>query len=270
MNTLSSTNPKQYDAKETPPEVYDIVVVLDESGSMETIGKEAEDSINNFFERQKVLNIKGSNVSLIKFNSIITEVFNDIPLEYVPKFEGFKPSNMTALYDAIGLTIKKKKEKGGNKVIFVILTDGLENSSKEYTTYQTIKNMITDMETHHGWKFVYLAANQDAFSVGSSYGINNCVNFDSTPSGFVKITREVSDGITRMRSGESKILDISKITSSSEPVEYNSFTPIVPKMRRYVSSEYTSEPGPERRLDFIRDTGVDISNVIKDELYRHW
>ncbi len=244
-------------------EVYDIVVVLDESGSMDTIGKEAEDSVNKFFDEQKSLNIKGTNVTLVKFNSVINEVFSDIPLEDVPKFENFKPSDMTALYDAIGLTMKKKKMKGGNKVIFVILTDGQENCSKEYTHLHTIKKMIKDMETNHGWKFVYLAANQDAFSVGASYGINNCANFDATPDGFLQMTREVSGGITRLRSGESKAVNVSITTAVSAPVENNKPTPMMaPRMRRY-----TSEASPATRRDFIRDTGVDIRSVVKDDLY---
>jgi hypothetical protein len=274
---MSSIEKIDYSTETSKPEattvdVYDIVVVLDESGSMISIGLEAQDCINNFFNEQKAMNIAGSKATLVKFNMTTNEVFSDIPLKDVPIFDSFRPNSMTALYDAIGKTIIKKK-LGSNKVIFVILTDGEENCSKEFTDGNMIKEMINDMQTNHGWKFVYLAANQDAFTVGAKYGINNCGNFDATPLGFVKMTREISTGISRMRSGDSKEIEIETKHSediNSVDIEPTSLPPLIPmtpintpRMRRHSIPSIPLMP-PESRQSFIRDTGVDV-DVIKDE-----
>lgn len=82
---------------------------------------------------------------------------------------------MTALMDAIGTTITKVEKYDGineknNKVLFVIITDGQENDSKEYTK-DTIKRMISDKQEKDGWEFVFLGANIDAASEAKSIGV---------------------------------------------------------------------------------------------------
>jgi hypothetical protein len=194
----------------------DIVIVLDESGSMASMGNEPQDSVNRTIDDQKALNIPGTKFTLIKFNSRVSIVYDDIPLEDVPKFEGYAPAEMTALYDAIGTAIDNKKSKGeGNydNVICVILTDGMENCSKDYvlkssTKKNSIQAMIKEMETKHSWQFVYAAANQDAFAVGATMGMATCCDYAPTQFGLQNMTREISGGIGRMRSGESATVDI--------------------------------------------------------------
>jgi hypothetical protein len=193
-----------------PINPIDIVYVLDESGSMMSMGNEPCDSMNRTVEDQKALNIPGTKFSLVKFNNSVTVVHDDVPLEDVPKFTDYSPKNMTALYDAIGTAIENKKSKGEGRydnVICVILTDGLENCSKEYTL-NSIKMMIKEMENKHSWKFVYAAANQDAFSVGATMGVSNCVDYEPTQCGLAFMSREISGGIAKMRSGESASVDI--------------------------------------------------------------
>lgn len=179
----------------------DIIFIIDESGSMEDMGKEPIDCINSFVSDQKKIDDK-SKFTLYKFNTKTTLVFDDIPLSSVPIFDDYTPSNMTALYDAIGIAISNKKlSKDYKNVICAILTDGEENSSMEYTS-ELIKKMIKEMEIEHNWKFIFMGANQNAFISGRKFGVKKCINFQATPLGLNTVTRELSIQISAMRSGE--------------------------------------------------------------------
>ena len=99
------------------------------------------------------------------------------------------PQNTTALLDATGNTLNRMKSvKGindkGNKVIVVLITDGMENSSKEYTR-ANVKNMISNLQEQQNWEFVFLGANIDAVSEAGSLGINtkNAVKYKNTREG---------------------------------------------------------------------------------------
>jgi len=185
-----------------PKITQDIMIILDESGSMGTMGYEPVQAVNAFIEEQKkTLDKDGSTFSLWTFNSIVKKVIDDVPLHDVDEFKDYKPDSMTALYDAIGEAInnKKKKEKYDD-VVCVILTDGLENSSNVFNISQ-IKTMIKDMETNHNWKFVYLGANQDAFAVGGDMGMRAdcCSEYRCEPGEMIGATREVSKAVSSYR-----------------------------------------------------------------------
>ena len=185
----------------------DIIFILDESGSMESMGKEPIDSINNFVKEQRDAN-SDATFTLYKFNNTVRVSFNDTPLSDITEFKDYHPSNMTALYDAIGNAIVVKKNSETNKnVICVILTDGYENSSKTYTC-KDIKKMVKEMETEYGWTFIYLGANQDAMYEGSKVGIKCCETFNPTKCGLLEVTRQVSATISSMRSGGKKNIDL--------------------------------------------------------------
>lgn len=178
----------------------DIIFLLDESGSMRDMGNEPVEAINSFIkEQQSILVNDGSTFSLWKFSNVVTKVIDDKLLATVDMFENYKPNNTTALLDAIGEAIVTKKQKENyNNVICVILTDGYENSSKKYNK-QEIKEMICNMKKNHNWKFIYLAANQDAFTIGNGYGMNSCANFSCDKNGLAYITKSTSDAIKMYR-----------------------------------------------------------------------
>jgi hypothetical protein len=219
-------NPSEKSTVEVPLIPRDIVYVLDESGSMSSMGNEPKDSVNRTVADQKALNIPGTHFTLIKFNSSVTVVYDDVPLEDVPEFTDYQPKEMTALYDAIGTAIDNKKAKGEGKyenVICVILTDGMENCSKDYvldskTKKNAIKTMIKEMKEKHSWQFIYAAANQDAFAIGATMGMHNCVDYEPTQFGMQYMSREISGGIGRMRSGESTSVEIMNGSVSAPPV----------------------------------------------------
>ena len=182
-----------------------ILFIMDTSGSMVNFNNAPLESFNNFIKEQKSLNIDNTFLTLIEFNNNVNLVFNKNKIENIPILNEFHPKGMTALYDAIGEGIELLRDYSDVSVL--IFTDGFENSSTKFNR-KIIKELITKMETNFSWKFVYLAANQDAFLIGESIGIKNCATFDNTEEGLNEITREVSSGLTRLRSGESDCIEI--------------------------------------------------------------
>lgn len=180
--------------------VQNIIFLLDESGSMNSMGQEPVQAVNKFIQEQKTtLEDDGATFSLWKFNSTVKKVIDDIPLKDVGEFIDFLPNDMTALYDAIGNAITTKKNKSNyDNVICIILTDGIDNSSVEYNLVN-INSMIKEMETHHNWKFVYLGANQDAFAVGSKMGMCHCANYRCEPGEMLNVARGLSDAVSSYR-----------------------------------------------------------------------
>lgn len=117
-------------------------------------------------------------ITLTKFSSNNTNViYRNKNVKNVPKLsnETYIPNGMTPLYDAIGKTVKK--EKGNN--LFIIITDGHENASREYKL-SDITKIIKDCEKL-GWTFIYLGADQDAWANAKGYGLSrgNVMSFNS-------------------------------------------------------------------------------------------
>ena len=193
----------------TEKEELSITVLLDKSGSMKDMDNEPVDGLNNFFEKQ---NSTGTyKTTLAFFNENIEYVCKNVesvmikPLTY----EDYNPKGMTALYDSLADLILYQKELKTKKVIFLIITDGRDNSSQKYNK-QSIKKMITEMENGHNWQFIYLGANQDAFEVGNSIGIRKSGGYEYTKEGCKNLMECVSNSISKCVSNEIPIdkLDI--------------------------------------------------------------
>ena len=149
-----------------------IYFILDGSGSMHSFVNDTIGGFNSFVSSQQSDNSDGT-MSLFLFNDTVTSVYKNKPIENVEKLtsETYFPAGTTALCDAIGVTIKYADTQNGEKKIIVILTDGDDNTSKDYT-----KNHINDLieiKKKEGWQFVFLAANQDAINTATQYGIGN-------------------------------------------------------------------------------------------------
>jgi hypothetical protein len=187
-----------------------IICILDRSGSMSDKGiiYEAINGFNNFLEEQKKLKDKAT-LTVALFDDRYDLLYDDVDIKNVPKitYDTWTPRGMTALFDAIGKTIttvKANRVKLGSekpdKVLVCIVTDGLENASKEYTK-SGIANLIRDCEKED-WNFMYLAANQDAFSVGTSFGISagNTLTFAANAAGAFAMSNSLNNATVSYRS----------------------------------------------------------------------
>lgn len=184
----------------------DITIIVDRSGSMETIRTDAEGGINTFIEDQKKLPGE-ANFSLLQFDTISDWVHSGVPIKDVPKYT-LEPRGMTALLDAVGTVINATGERLGKMpeadrpglVIIVIVTDGHENSSQEFSR-ETIKKMIEHQTNAYNWKFTYLGANQDAFAEAGAIGITKDAAVNYTPNNAFALYACASQTVGAMRNG---------------------------------------------------------------------
>ena len=133
----------------------------------------------------------------------ITKVKNITEKEYYVR-------GSTALLDAIGKTIAKEKaiqdtlSKGekATKVLFIIITDGLENASKEYNS-AAVKKLIETQKAKDGWEFLFLGANIDAIETASAIGISaeRAVNYNSDSVGTQLNYKSLNNAVSEVRSG---------------------------------------------------------------------
>lgn len=177
----------------------DIILLLDESGSMADMGDEPVQAVNTFIQDQQRI-CPESKLSILTFNTSVSTRVEKRKLSTLTKYDDFVPNGLTALYDAIGKAINDNRSVKDMTV--VIITDGKDNASHVYTRDQ-VRKMTSDMEKN-GWNFVYLGANQDAFAEGDNIGIHNCSGYDVNKKGdLLKLTRQVSHNVGEYRSGKS-------------------------------------------------------------------
>ncbi len=176
------------------------LLILDESGSMWSIKKQAVDSVNETLQsvrsaQKKYENEQDHFVSFVTFNSdAVKTVLDCVEANKAEDItpDQFNPNSGTPLYDAIGKSVAalKKSVAENDKVLVTIITDGYENSSKEYNR-ASIKAMTEKLEKV-GWTFAYIGANQDAMAVSGSMGISNAMNFEATESGTEDMRRKLN------------------------------------------------------------------------------
>jgi uncharacterized protein YegL len=157
-----------------------ISVLLDRSGSMGSVKDETISGFNHFLNEQKKAGDNAS-LSLVQFDTQgIDTVHENVPIKDIPELNGdtYQPRGGTPLLDALGGAIESTgkvlsaipEEKRHDKVVFVVITDGQENSSRKFTKAK-IREMIEHQTNTYQWNFVYLGANQDAFDEAAQIGI---------------------------------------------------------------------------------------------------
>lgn len=157
-------------------------IVADRSGSMVSIREDSEGGINTLIEEQAKLDGEIT-VSLYEFDTNYNKVFGPVRAADAPKYN-LVPRGGTALLDAAhnaivdtGTFLRNLKEsERPDKVVFAIVTDGEENSSREISQEQ-LKALVEKQTNDYSWEFVFLGANIDAFSVGASYGIRMSTSY---------------------------------------------------------------------------------------------
>jgi len=187
----------------------EIVVIVDRSGSMQSIREDAIGGFNTFLEEQK--KVPGNaNMTLVLFNDGYQLVHSAVPLGDAKSLDAtaYVPTGTTALLDAIGKTIDDvgtrlvamAESDRPNKVIVAILTDGLENASRKYTRDRIFDMIKLQTETYK-WEFFFLAANQDAIATATSMGmaVGSATEYSATPTGVNTAYRGMSSSVTRAR-----------------------------------------------------------------------
>jgi hypothetical protein len=187
----------------------EVVVILDKSGSMDSIKNDAIGGFNSFLDSQQKLDGE-ANFSLVLFSDKYDMCHKRTSIKDAPKLtdKTYQPEGRTALFDAIGKTINltgvilnnTPEEDRPEKVIFAILTDGEENFSKEFHQLQ-INEMIKHQTEKYQWEFIFLAANQDAMKSGETLGIQplNTFSFTATGQGVRSAYRGLHDTVTKYR-----------------------------------------------------------------------
>jgi uncharacterized protein YegL len=168
----------------------ELAMVLDRSGSMEATADDAIGGFNRFLEEQQKLPGELL-VTVIGFDDRY-EVWRDrAPVAEVPPLtrETFIPRGSTALLDAIGRTIETLGKRLNDtaeaerpeQVIVVIITDGYENASRQYSV-QDVFDKVRQQEQVYGWRFTFIGANQDAIATAARLGVDPRAAMSSAPS----------------------------------------------------------------------------------------
>lgn len=200
--------------KQTPSETQ-VVFILDNSGSMQTIQKSTISGFNEYIQDLKKDKKANYKFSLTLFNTDLEILYTSEPIENVEELNTitYHPNGMTALYDAVCTTVKKveKKAKPNQKTIVVIMTDGEENSSAEFDK-RDMSSLIKKLEKTGKWSFVYMGANQDAYRNAQAYGIrvDNAVNLQATTTGMRSAFSNLSNATMVYSSASNDILTANK------------------------------------------------------------
>jgi Mg-chelatase subunit ChlD len=183
-----------------------LVFIVDRSGSMQSIASDMQGAIKSVLSDQQEKYKGDIDVTFVRFDTEYEEVFSGTPIKEVSKDDlVINPRGGTALLDAMGQTLNTFERKFSEtdekdrpeKVLFLIITDGGENASQEFSRSQVF-GMIKTIERDHKWGFTFIGANQDAISEGGKIGVvrSKSLNYDANAVGVQDMSRSVSDFTT--------------------------------------------------------------------------
>ncbi len=177
----------------TKTQIYNLII-LDKSGSMSSIAKAAIAGFNETVggirsAQERFKDTQEHFVSLMIFcNCEKRLVYDKVPVAEVKELtsKDYRPCCCTPLYDAMGISInalfKDIKDKEDATAAVTVITDGLENASKEYSG-KAIKALVEQMKEQEGWNFAYIGTNQDVEATAASLNIDNTMAFEDDDAG---------------------------------------------------------------------------------------
>jgi hypothetical protein len=200
----------------TRSDLTHLYFLLDRSGSMQSIKSDIEGGFAAFVEEQRKA-AGECRATLAQFDDVYELVYADRPVSDVPPLD-LQPRNMTALHDAMGRLITDAGEqlaalsesRRPGTVIVAIMTDGLENASKEWTG-AAIKALVEQQTSQFNWTFLYMGADQDAVEVGASLGVDKDLA--------VTYSRGKSAAAMNVASGKIARLRAARISAPAAPME---------------------------------------------------
>lgn len=190
-----------------------IAVVLDRSGSMGSIRDDAINGFNTFLKDQKKEKGKAT-MTFTQFDNVYEIIHDMIPIKKMPELDTttFVPRGSTALLDAVGRTItatavkikKMKKASRPSKVIFLILTDGMENASHEFT-WASVNKLVTKHGESDKWDFLFIGVEGvDKIAKGLGIGQSNAIAMANTSIGTQSVFASMSRSMSDYRKGSVK------------------------------------------------------------------
>ena len=195
--------------KNNKPKDVELVFILDRSGSMGGLESDTIGGYNSMLSKQKKEKTGKVSVTTVLFDDQYELLYNQVPIEKVSPMteEEYYVRGSTALLDAIGKTVmqvkaNQDKKEIKDKVLFVIITDGMENASREYRADQ-IKKLIEERKEKNNWEFLFLGANIDAIGAAKDLGIDSsrAVRFKSDKKGTAKNYEVLNEAIKEIRGG---------------------------------------------------------------------
>lgn len=194
-------------------DLTELVFILDRSGSMSGLESDTIGGYNSMLEKQKKEDGQAI-ITTVLFDNEYQLLHDRVNLKGIQAItdKEYYVRGTTALLDAVGLTINKlinvqkhtiKEDRAGH-VMFVIITDGYENASREYS-YDKVSKMIENQKNKYSWEFIFLGANIDAAATAESIGIrkDRASNFNADSEG-VSLNYEVlSETVSKLRADKS-------------------------------------------------------------------
>lgn len=191
----------------------ELVFILDRSGSMSGLESDTIRGFNSLLTKQKA-ETGDANITTVLFDDkyeLLHDRYNIRKISNITENEYFVRGT-TALLDAIGKTINKMgnaqkyaaNEERAEKVMFVIITDGMENASMEHS-YDQIKKMIDRQKKKYEWEFIFLGANIDAVETAGRFGIakDRVANYNADSDGTLLNYQVISETVSMYRSKRS-------------------------------------------------------------------
>lgn len=185
----------------------EVIIVLDRSGSMSTIKSDMEGGFKTFLDKQKA-EPGECFVSLYQFDNEYEAVFENKNINEVNEIS-LTPRGMTALLDAIGKTTnsvgerlaKTPEEDRPETVIVAVITDGLENSSREFSR-EKVKELVEHQSSNYNWRYVFMGANQDAIFNGKGFGFSagTSLSYGTSNQAISGAFQALASGVSCMRS----------------------------------------------------------------------
>lgn len=177
-------------------QVYNLII-LDKSGSMSSIARAAISGFNETVggiraAQEKFKDTQEHFVSLMVFCDCEKRlVYDKVPVDKIPELtsKDYRPCCCTPLYDAMGISLSALrndiKDKNDATAVVTIITDGLENASKEYRL-KDVKTLVEDLTNNEGWTFAYIGTNQDVDKVSEDLSIRNSMAFADNEAGMLE------------------------------------------------------------------------------------
>lgn len=180
-----------------------LVFIVDRSGSMMSIASDMQGAITKVLSDQKEKYEGEIDVTFVRFDTEYEEVFSGRSIKEVSNDDlKIDPRGGTALLDAMGRTLNTFERKFSEmdeknrpeRVLFLIITDGEENSSEEYSR-DRVFGMVKTLERDHKWGFTFIGANQDAIAEGGRVGVSRgkSLGYDANSKGVSDMSRSMSD-----------------------------------------------------------------------------